>query len=171
MATVSVPVPIGLVQPLLDKLDGLKAKFLAVPANARAALDRLARIRVEINRQGTVPVEINQAAMAVENNLKRVQSEWQTAAERFTMLDEMRRSNQLLTMDGLQLASSLVLSAGCVLANSDKSIRAVDDFARKYLTPEQQNTLNTQTAGVGGGISPMLLLYAAVGYYFLRRRR
>lgn len=172
MATVSIPVPTALIQPVLDRLDALKAKFLAVPANVRASLDKLARVRVAINASGNVPVEVNTAAMQVETNLKRVQTEWQQAAERFTQLDDMRRVQSLLNLDGVQLASSLALSAGYVLKNADASIRAVDDLAAKYLTQEQRTNLNVTTAGVVGGFSVGYLALAAGLYFaFFRRGR
>lgn len=170
MATVSLPVPTGLVQPLLDKLDALKGKFLAVPANVRAALDKLARVRMAINSQGAIPAEINNAAQAVENNLKRVQTEWNQAAERFTQLDDMRRTQSLLNLDGAQLASSLALSAGYVLKNADSSIAAVDALANKYLSADQQQSLNVASAGVSGISLPFLAVIGAAAYMFMRRR-
>lgn len=171
MATVAIPVPTKLIQPVLDKLDALKAKFLAVPANTRAALDKLARVRTQINRTPNVPSSINASALQVENNLKRVQQEWQVSADSFSMLDNLRRTGSVFTMDSLQLASSLGLSAAFVLKNADASVAAVDQLAAKYLTPEQQRDLDVSTVGVAGG--PGLLTYGvlALGALYLLRRR
>lgn len=171
MATVGVPIPDSLVRPVLDKLDALKSKFLAVPANVRASLDKLTRVRMEINKLGNVPPEVNQSAQLIENNLKRVQQEWQNAADRFTQLDDMRRVQSLLTWDGVQLASSLALSATYVLKNADSSMRAVNDLAAKYLSAEQQRTIDVATVGVPTGMSLGTVALIGAAIFFFSRRR
>lgn len=171
MANVSIPIPSSLLSGVLGKLDALKDKFLAVPANTRAALDKLARIRMTINASGSVPADVNTGAMLVENNLKRVQSEWQTSADRFAQLDNARRSGGVLSMDTLTIASSLVISAGYVLKNADSSIAAVDGFASKYLSPEQRDKLDISTTGTVAGISPVVLIGGLAALWFLSRRR
>lgn len=171
MLSDSVSLKVPAVAGVMDKLDAMKAKFLAVPANVRAALDKLSRIRRLIN-QTNMPVpprEINEAAQVVENNLKRVQLEWNTSAERFTMLDNLRREQKAITMDGLTIASQLLTSAGYVMKNADKNIAAVDALANKYLTAEQRAQLGTLTTGSGGMSVPTLALLGVGAFLLLRR--
>lgn len=166
----TLPIRIPGVSDALNKLDGMRAKFLAIPANTRMALDKLARIRRTMNRtdgQG-VTVAQNEEAQKIENALKRVQLEWNTAAERFSMLDNLRRNQTALSMDGVTIAAQLVVSAGYVIKNADKSIAAVDTLASKYLTADQRSQLGVQTAGTSS-ILP-LLVAGAIGIALTMRR-
>jgi len=168
-----IPAGIPFVSKALDSLDALKVKFLAVPANARAALEKLARIRTEVNKGGNVPADWNTSAMAVENNLKKVQTEWGKSASTFSTLDSMRAAGgSILTTDGLLLAAQLTKSATFVINNADASARAVDNLAARYLTPEQRTQLNISTVGTNGiGGSALFLAAGLVGVAFLMRKR
>lgn len=168
-----LPINIPGVSNALNQIDAMRAKFLAIPANTRLALDKLARVRIAMNRTDArgVTVEQNEAAQAIENNLKRVQLEWNTAAERFSQLDYLRREQKALSMDALMIASQLLTSAGYVIKNADKSIAAVDALAQKYLSPEQLAQINVATVGSGGiGMTP-LLIAGIIGAALLLRRR
>lgn len=159
------------VKSALDKLDAQKAKFLSVPANVRAALDRLGRIRVIVPKNGPVTVEFQEASQIVEQNLKQTQIQWETAAERFSMLDTMRRTGSgSVSADTILLASQLLTSVGYVIKNADSNIAAVERLADKYLTAEQRNQLSIQTTGVKRGVSMPLVLGIVAAAYFLRRR-
>lgn len=169
--TLSVRIP-G-VSGVLDKLDAMRAKFLAVPANTRLALDKLARVRRMMNRTDTAPVTAaaNEKAQAVENNLKRVQTEWNVAAERFSTLDALRKGQKTLTLDSVTMASQLAVSAGYVIKNSDKSIAAVDALANEYLTEAQRAEIGTATTGAPAVPTAALLAIAGIGALLFFRRR
>jgi hypothetical protein len=169
--TLSINIP-G-VSTVLNKLDGMRAKFLAVPANTRMALDKLSRIRRTMNRTDGAGVTVaqNEEALKIENGLKRVQLEWNTSAERFSMLDGLRRDQKALSMDGVTIASQLAMSAGYVIKNADTNIAAVDKLAEKYLTAAQRAELGAQTTGASS-VSPLLLAgLLGVGLLVFRARR
>lgn len=172
MLGLSLPIP--MVSGLLDKLDKMKGDFLAIPANVRAAKDKLARVRRVMNRNNAVTVEANEAALVVERGLARVQVEWDTAAQRFSMLDNARRDGTALSADGITIASQLVTSAAYVIKNANANIAAVDALAAKYLTPEERAQLQVATVGVPSGVFGMSLpvaLALGIGALFLMRKR
>jgi hypothetical protein len=155
----SGPVSIRLpgVSSLLDKLDGQKAKFLSVPANVRAALDKLARVTMLASKSHSITVEESSELQQVKNNLERLQAEWDTSATRYAQLDSLRQKQSSLSGDVIAMASQLVLSAGYVIKNADRSVAAVDSIARKHLTADQLATLRIQTSGSSSGGSGVTL--------------
>lgn len=171
------PINLPGISNVMDKLDKLKGDFLAVPANTRAALDKLARIRMTINKTGSVPIALNEAAQQIEGTLKRVQMEWNTSAERFTMLDDLRRNQKAISLDGLTIAGQLATSAVYVIKNSANACKAVDTLAANFLTPEQQKQLGVETTGVApstvgavaAGVSIPVVL-GVLAFFMLRKR-
>lgn len=158
------------VRNVMDKLDAQKEKFLAIPSNVRAALDKLGRIRLLVGKNGPVTVEFQNVSVIVEQNLKQTQIQWETSAERFSELDTLRKTGGVsVSGDTILLASQLLTSVGYVVKNANNNIAAVDKLGAKYLTTEQQKQLSLNTVGVSGSSIPLLAL-VGVGYLIFRRR-
>lgn len=161
------------VKSIMQKVDAQKAAFLAVPANLRAALDRLGRIRIQVSRNAPVTVEFQEVSQIVEQNLKMTQMQWDTAAERASSLDVLRQTKGLsVSLDTVTIASQLFTSAGYVIANTKKNVAAVEKLGEKYLTAEQRAQLNLATRGSDGKLgSSVFLLAGLAGVWMLMRRR
>lgn len=166
-----LPIP----QKLMDQLDGMKAKFLAVPMQMRMALERLGKLRVILNRGAAVPPAVNAECQTVEQRLKRVQAEWQSSADAFASIDRMRAGGAtLLTTEGILLAANLAKSASYVIKNADASSAAVETLAFKYLTQAQRDELGVRGSGtasplefLGSGVG---LAIGALGVFLLMRK-
>jgi len=171
MALLSIlKLPARLTRNVLARVDSHKTEFLAVPANIRAAQDRLARVLLEINKGPTLPV-VNATGARIGNELQRVRVEWDIAAERYTRLDALRRDGGTVTADGATLAGQLAVSAGYVVRNASKSRAAVDTFARQNLTAEQLARLDVASVGIAGGVSGVLAAAVVIGAVVAFRSR
>lgn len=165
------------VSSLMDKLDGMKANFLAIPANVRMALDRLARVRMAVSNKGPVTVEFQNASQVVENNLTTTQLQWQTAADAFSQLDSLRQTHSLsVGSDTISLAATLVGSVTSVERNANNNIAAVESLARKYLTADElarlnQTTYGAPSAGGFGGVNGVVIAGFLLGATWLATRR
>lgn len=161
------------VKSAMDKIDAFKSRFLAVPANVRMALDTLARVRMLVTRTAPETVAFHTAAINVQNNLESTQRQWSLAAERFSELDKLRQQQSSVSLDTVLLASQLLSSVSSVLSRSDVNIRAVDDLAKQYLTPEQRAQVQMQTVGTPASTEMGIGTVAMIGiaaFLFLRRR-
>lgn len=157
---------------LLAKLDGLKASFLAVPANVNAALDKLALVRQAMAQNGAPP-SAQSDALTVEQHLNQIKSEWSVAAASEQQIANARNHGGL-SLDNITAAGTLVTSMAYVLSNMNSLQASVDNLAAKYLTPAQRQAVNQKYSSgmfnTGGGSLLPLLLIGGAALYLSRRR-
>lgn len=125
-----------------QKLNEIRAKFLAIPQANEAAKQTLARVRAQTNDAGEVD-RINQ----LQAQARAVDTGFQAVVAQFAAFDDLRRSgagaSQLVAA-----GASLLSAAQNVQRNSDSVVNAVRPLAQKY----GQAVQTTQDVSTGKGM-------------------